>query len=221
MKRPAEHGNVVSSIILGVTAVINSIVLHKEFYSIIFWIPIWLGLFIFDTPLSRLLKNYGNIVIIIVIGITSIISISKNIWIILPYALFFVTYSTRINLARKRMNFLSVGIGILGYTFLFSMSWLSVGYELLIISGTLFLFMLGSEFLVRSVIRKKPYLSFYNLITILFVLINPLFLFYTTSLIRILAGIKIKKIKTIGIIESSLLLATIILLEMVVVYKII
>lgn len=221
MRKPAEHGNVISSTILGATAVINAILLHRDLYSIIFWAPIWMGLFIFDIPLSKLLKNYENMIIIILIAISSIISIAQNTWIILPYALFFITYSTRLYLTRKKMNFISVAIGILGYTVLFSMSWLVIGYEFLIISGTLFLFMLGSEFLVRAVLQKRPYLLLYNLITILFILVNPSFIFYMTSLIRILTGKKVKKIKTIGLIESFLLLITIMLMEVILVYKII
>ncbi len=220
MRRPAEHGNVVSSIVLGVTAVINGTLLGKNIFSLIYWIPIWTGLFIFDVPVSRLLKDRENLVPIIIIGFSAIIALLKNVWILLPYALFFTAYITRIFLVRKRMNFLSVALGILGYVLLFSLSWLTVGREFVIISITLFLFMLGSEFLVRSVIQKRPYLSLYNLVTVLFVLINPLFLLYTTSLIRIFAGLKIKKIKTIGIIESLLLLITVMLLEMFIVYKI-
>jgi hypothetical protein len=140
---------------------------------------------------------------------------------ILPYSLFFTAYLTKLYFARKRMNFISVGIGILGYTLLFSMTWLEIGYKLIIITGTLFLFMLGSEFLVRAIIQKRPYLLLYNFITIIFVLINPSFVFYVTSLIRIIVGKKVKKIKTIGIIESFLLLVTIIFLEITIVYEII
>jgi len=221
MRKPAEHGNVVSSIILGVTAVLNAILLHRDPYSIIFWVPIWTGLFIFDIPLPKLFKNYENMILIILIVISSIIAIVENIWIILPYSLFFTAYLTKLYFARKRMNFISVGIGILGYTLLFSMTWLEIGYKLIIITGTLFLFMLGSEFLVRAIIQKRPYLLLYNFITIIFVLINPSFVFYVTSLIRIIVGKKVKKIKTIGIIESFLLLITIIFLEITIVYKII
>jgi len=101
------------------------------------------------------------------------------------------------------------------------MTWLEIGYKLIIVTGTLFLFMLGSEFLVRAIIQKRPYLLLYNFITIIFVLINPSFVFYVTSLIRIIVGKKVKKIKTIGIIESFLLLVTIIFLEITIVYKII
>lgn len=219
MRKPAEHGNVISSIVLGVTSVLNGIILGRNYYSVIFWAPIWAGLFLYDVPISRLLRERENIIVVFIIGISAIISVILNLWLLIPYALFFIVYSLRIYLVKRRANFVGVALGLLGYALLFSSSWLKPGKELLIITITLFVFLLGSEFLVRSVVRKKRYLSFYNFITLTFVLFNPIFLLYSISLVRIISAYTINRIKTIGIIESTLLVLSMIMLEAFIVLR--
>lgn len=212
MHRPKEHGNVISSVVLGAFSIFNGIILQKNFLSIIFWIPIWLGLFLYDDPINNILHK-ENLILFFMIVFTAIISILYNIFLLIPYLVFFFVYFSRIFFSKKRAGYTSVILGLFGYSTLFSFSWLAPGRESIVITITLFLFMLGSEFLVRSVIKKKRYLSFYNFITLLFIFLNPVFLIYTTSIPRVIFAYTINKVKIIGILESILLIITIILLE--------
>lgn len=221
MRRPVEHGNLISSIVLGISAIFNSIILDKNFYSVLYWIPIWAGLFIFDIPLKKILNENMNILMIFIIGVTAILSLFLFRLLVIPYAIFLIVYVTRIYFTRMRISFVSVILGLLGYVLLFSLTWLLPSYKFIIITSTLFLFMLGSEFAVRGLVSKKKVLSLYNLITFLFAIINPIYIFYSISIARIIAVYRVKKIKIMGIIESSLLILAVIFLEIFVIFKII
>ncbi len=214
MKKPVEHGNIFTSAILGGSSVILSIALKRDFYSILFWLPIWMGLFLYDIPFKILWKSKKNILWMTFIIVFSVVSIYINLLLIIPYAIFFLDYAARTQLASRRLNYVGTLLGILGYVVLFGTTVDLNGIHAVILIGSLFSFMIGSEFTVRAKLSKRPLFLLYDIFPVFLAILSPVFLVFTISLVRIPVALKTKGLKPVGITETVLLLVATIVLSL-------
>ena len=213
VRRPAEHGSVVTSSILGIAAIANAIIMHRQFLAVAFWIPVWLGLFLYDVPFSKLAKNKTDLVLIIMIAAVALFSILENPVLIFPYLIFFLVYYTRIALVRRRKNFISIIAGIGSYVLLFFGTWGGLELKFLPLVTAMFLFLIGSEFAVRAVVTNDRKLLFYNILPAFFFILGPVYIVFSISIVRIISGYSTKKIRLIGMVESIIMVIMIAVIE--------
>ncbi len=209
MKRPVEHGNVFTSIILGVSSIIIAVVSKREFYSILFWIPIWMGLFLYDVPLKRLFKSKVDVAWLLLITALSIFAIHLDYLLLIPYVIFFATYALRLQMAARKLNYVGTSLGILAFVVLFAQTTDLGGSRGFLLLGALFVYMIGSEFSVRAKLSNNKTLLIYDLIPTILVVLNPVFLVFSLSVVRIPVAIKSKWLRTVGVTETLLLLVVI------------
>ena len=214
MKKPVEHGNIFTSAILGGSSVVLAIVLKRDFYSILFWIPIWMGLFLYDVPFKKLWKSGENVLWMILIIISAIVSIYINLLLIIPYIIFFVDYAVRVHLAARRLGYAGTIIGILAYVILFVTTSGLIGLHAIILIGSLFFFMIGSEFTVRAKLSKRWFLLIYDLFPVFLSILSPVFLVFALSVVRIPVALRAKGLKPVGITETAILLIVVIVLSL-------
>lgn len=214
MKKPVEHGNIFTSAILGSSSVVLAIVLKRDFYSILFWIPIWMGLFLYDVPFKKLWKSGENVLWMILIIISAIVSIYINLLLIIPYVIFFVDYAVRAHLAARRLGYAGTIIGILAYVILFVTTSGLIGLHAIILIGSLFSFMIGSEFTVRAKLSKRWFLLIYDLFPVFLSILSPVFLVFALSVVRIPVAFRAKGLKPVGITETAILLIVVIVLSL-------
>lgn len=205
MKKPVEHGNVISSIILGIFSVSIAIVSRRDFYSILFWVPIWMGLFLYDVPFRRLWKNRMDAIWMVIIFLISVFSIYVNVLLIIPYIIFLIDYALRLYLASRRLNYLGTVLGMFAFVFLFIQTVHITGFKEIYLLISIFVFIVGSEFTVNAVISKRRILLLYDIVPVLLMLLNPLFLVFSVSLVRIPVALKANGLRAIGITETSML----------------
>ncbi|MEM4772244.1 MAG: hypothetical protein QW460_04515, partial [Thermoplasmatales archaeon] len=164
MKKPAEHGNVVTSIVLGVSSITYAIVSKRYYESIIFWLPIFLGLFEYDVPFRTAIRKREDAIMIAVIFLLSVISLYYEYYLIIPYALFFAVYALRLRIVKNKLNQYANGVGLIAFSLMFSFTAVKLVTSSLILGLTLSVYFIGSEFAVRGKMRKKNILVLYNLI---------------------------------------------------------
>ena len=206
MKKPAEHGNVITSIILGIFSISIAITTRRDLYSILFWIPIWMGLFLYDVPFKRVWKSRMDLAWMAIIFLISIYSIYVNMLLIFPYIVFLFDYSLRLSLASKRLNYIGTVLGMLAFVILFTETAQISGFKEIYLLVSMFVFMVGSEFTVNAVLSKRRMLLLYDIVPVAFAFLNPLFLIFSISLVRIPIAFRARGLRTIGITETSLLL---------------
>ena len=214
MKKPVEHGNIFTSAILGGSSVVLAIVLKRDFYSILFWIPIWMGLFLYDVPFKKLWKSGENVLWMILIIISAVVSIYINLLLIIPYMIFFVDYAVRVHLAARRLGYAGTILGILAYVILFVTTSGPIGLHAITLIGSLFFFMIGSEFTVRAKLSKRWFLLIYDLFPVFLSILSPVFLVFALSVVRIPVALRAKGLKPVGITETAILLIVVIVLSL-------
>ena len=214
MRRPIEHGNIFSSIILGGSSVVLAILTRGYFISIIYWVPIWMGLFLYDVPFKRLWKSQIDTAWMIILVSASIASIYIDYLLIVPYAIFFLTYVLRIFLASRKLSYLGTVSGILGFVILFVETIGLTGNREILLMGSLFVYMIGSEFTVRAKLSSARYLLLYDLVPVVLVILNPVFLVFSLSVARIPVALKSKGLRPVGMTETVLLLSITILISL-------
>ncbi|MEM3246695.1 MAG: hypothetical protein QW078_03725 [Thermoplasmatales archaeon] len=203
MKKPAEHGNVVTSIVLGVSSITYAIVSKRYYESIIFWLPIFLGLFEYDVPFRTAIRKREDAIMIAVIFLLSVISLYYEYYLIIPYALFFAVYALRLRIVKNKLNQYANGVGLIAFSLMFSFTAVKLVTSSLILGLTLSVYFIGSEFAVRGKMRKKNILVLYNLVPPLMGLINPYFFIYSLSLARIPISLFSKSVRQVGMAETS------------------
>ncbi|MCW6158701.1 MAG: hypothetical protein LVQ63_04380 [Thermoplasmatales archaeon] len=214
MRRPVEHGNIFSSIILGGSSIVLAILTRGYFISILYWVPIWMGLFLYDVPFKRLWKSQIDTAWMIILVAASIASIYIDYLLIVPYAIFFLTYVLRIFLASRKLSYLGTVSGILGFVILFVETiGLTANREILLM-GSLFVYMIGSEFTVRAKLSSARYLLLYDLVPVVLVILNPVFLVFSVSVARIPIALKTEGLRPVGMTETVLLLSVTILISL-------
>lgn len=218
IRKPVEHGNVISSTILFTATLINGFLSHKLIIAIIAWIPIILGLFLYDVPIKIIGRDRRDYLLILFIAIIAFYSLIVDWLLIIPYAIFAITYSTRIYLSARRLNFITVIMGLVGYGVIFSILAYpkNISVEMLTIITSSFL--IGSEFSVRYFLKKNPIYLLYNIYPPLLIFLNSKALGLILTLIRIPLTLWAKKIKFIGIGESILLSIFIFLIELYLIF---
>ncbi len=214
VKKPVEHGNIFTSAILGGSSVVLAIVLKRDFYSILFWIPIWMGLFLYDVPFKKLWKSEENVLWMILIVISAVVSIYINLLLIIPYMIFFVDYAVRVHLAARRLSYAETILGILAYVILFVTTSGLIGLHAIMLIGSLFSFMIGSEFTVRAKLSKRSFLLIYDLFPVFLLILSPVFLVFALSVVRIPVALRAKGLKPVGITETAILLIVVIVLSL-------
>ena len=214
MKKPAEHGNVITSIILGIFSISIAIATRRGIYSILFWVPIWMGLFLYDVPFKKVWKSRIDLAWLTVIFLISIYSIYINILLIIPYIIFLLDYALRLYLASRRLNYIGTVLGMLAFVLLFVETVNISGLKEIYLLTSLFIYMVGSEFTVNAFLSKRKFLLLYDVIPVLLSVLNPVFLVFALSLIRIPVAIRARGLKIIGITETSLLLAVTVLISL-------
>lgn len=214
MRRPAEHGNVATSVILGISSVAVLFLMKKEAIGILFWLPVWMGLFLYDVPIRTALRSRKDEVWLTIIAISAGISVYIDHILFIPYVIFMLTYSFRITLSSMRINYVGTVSGILAYVLLFDATIGLGGIQGIMLVISLFAFMIGSEFTVRAKATRRPLLLFYDLVPVIMVLVNPVFMVYSLSLIRIPVALRTKGFKFVGAAETFLLLIVTVVLSM-------
>jgi hypothetical protein len=218
VKKPVEHGNVITSIILGIFSISIAIATRRDIYSILFWVPIWMGLFLYDVPFKKVWKSRNDLVWLVIIFLISIYSIYINILLIIPYIIFLLDYALRLYLASRRLNYIGTVLGMLAFIILFTETAQISGLKEIYLLVSMFVFMVGSEFTVNAVLSRKRILLLYDIVPVALAVLNPLFLVFSVSLLRIPIAFRARGLRTIGITETSLLLivtATISLLYLI------
>ena len=213
MKRPVEHGSVYTSVILGASSISLAIFLSKDYLSALYWVPIWMGLFLFDVPIKKIWKSRRELTWLITIAAISIFVVFTNHTLIIPYAFFLVVYGLRPFFASRRLNYIDTIIGMLAYTLLFTFTVNMIDFNGLLLIISLSIFMIGSEFAVRSKLSRKRVLLAYEIVPVLLILLNPFFAVYSLSLVRIPVTLGAKSLRTIGMTETMLLLVVTIVLS--------
>ena len=214
MRRPVEHGNIFSSIILGGSSIILAILSRGYFISILYWVPIWMGLFLYDVPFKRLWKSQIDTAWMIILVAVSIASIYIDFLLIVPYAIFLLTYALRIFLASRKLSYLGTVSGILAFVILFGETIGLIANREIMLIGSLFVYMIGSEFTVRAKLSSARYLLLYDLFPVVLVILNPVFLVFSVSVVRIPMALKTKGLRPVGITETVLLLMVTILISL-------
>ena len=214
MKKPVEHGNIFTSAILGGSSVVLAIVLKRDFYSILFWIPIWMGLFLYDVPFKKLWKSEENVLWMILIVICAVVSIYINLLLIIPYLIFFVDYAVRVQLTARQLSYAGTILGILAYVILFVTTSGLIGLHAITLIGSLFFFMIGSEFTVKAKLSKRSFFLIYDLFPVSLSIPSPVFLVFALSVVRIPVALRAKGLKPVGITETAILLIVVIVLSL-------
>ena len=80
--------------------------------------------------------------------------------------------------------------------------------------GSLFVYMIGSEFTVRAKLSSARYLLLYDLVPVVLVILNPVFLVFSLSVARIPVALKSKGLRPVGMTETVLLLSITILISL-------
>ena len=214
MRRPVEHGNIFSSIILGGSSIVLAILTKGYFISILYWVPIWMGLFLYDVPFKRLWKSQIDTAWMIILVAVSIASIYIDHLLIVPYAIFFLTYALRIFLASRKLSYLGTVSGILAFVILFVETIGLIANREIMLIGSLFVYMIGSEFTVRAKLSSARYLLLYDLVPVVLVILNPVFIVFSVSVVRIPMALKTKGLRPVGMTETVLLLMVTILISL-------
>ncbi len=214
MRRPVEHGNIFTSIILGGSSIILAILSRGYFISILYWVPIWMGLFLYDVPFKRLWKSQIDTAWMIILVAVSIASIYIDFLLIVPYAIFLLTYALRIFLASRKLSYLGTVSGILAFVILFGETIGLIANREIMLIGSLFVYMIGSEFTVRAKLSSARYLLLYDLFPVVLVILNPVFLVFSVSVVRIPMALKTKGLRPVGMTETVLLLMVTILISL-------
>ena len=214
MRRPVEHGNIFSSIILGSSSVVLAILTRGYFISILYWVPIWMGLFLYDVPFKRLWKSQIDTAWMIILVAASIASIYIDHLLIVPYAIFFLTYALRIFLASRKLSYLGTVSGILAFVILFVETIGLIANREIMLIGSLFVYMIGSEFTVRAKLSSARYLLLYDLVPVVLFILNPVFIVFSVSVVRIPMALKTKGLRPVGMTETVLLLMVTILISL-------
>ncbi|MEM0141389.1 MAG: hypothetical protein QXN66_05080 [Thermoplasmatales archaeon] len=201
-----EHGNVATSAVLGISSVAYALISRKGVEAILFWIPVFMGIFEYDVPLKIAIRNTGDLAMIAFIVAFAAASMLFLPYLIIPYALFFAVYATRLPMARNKLNHYGNAIGLLAYSLLFSFTIQGVNFLSFVIGGTLFLYLVGAEFSVRSKLKRNGKLLLYNVFPAFLGLLEPGFFIYSLSLIRIPAATVTREVRKIGMIETSLMI---------------
>ena len=214
MRRPVEHGNIFSSIILGGSSIVLAILTRGYFISILYWVPIWMGLFLYDVPFKRLWKSQIDTAWMIILVAVSIASIYIDFLLIVPYAIFLLTYALRIFLASRKLSYLGTVSGILAFVILFVETIGLIANREIMLIGSLFVYIIGSEFTVRAKLSSARYLLLYDLVPVVLVILNPVFLVFSVSVVRIPMALKTKGLRPVGMTETVLLLMVTILISL-------
>ena len=214
MRRPVEHGNIFTSIILGGSSIILAILSRGYFISILYWVPIWMGLFLYDVPFKRLWKSQIDTAWMIILVAVSIASIYIDFLLIVPYAIFLLTYALRIFLASRKLSYLGTVSGILAFVILFGETIGLIANREIMLIGSLFVYIIGSEFTVRAKLSSARYLLLYDLVPVVLVILNPVFLVFSVSVVRIPMALKTKGLRPVGMTETVLLLMVTILISL-------
>ena len=214
MRRPVEHGNIFSSIILGGSSIVLAILTRGYFISILYWVPIWMGLFLYDVPFKRLWKSQIDTAWMIILVAASIASIYIDYRLIVPYTIFFLTYALRIFLASRKLSYLGTVSGILAFVILFVETIGLIANREILLIGSLFVYMIGSEFTVRAKLSGARNLLLYDLVPLVLVILNPVFLVFSVSVARIPIALKTKGLRPVGMTETVLLLSVTILISL-------
>lgn len=192
-----EYGGWVTTILTFIFSISIYLIFDKNLlYLIIFWIPVLIGLTFYDLRINEVSLFY---LFFILIGIAfAILSLIFLYYFIVPYSLFLLSYLLRI----KKINNIFVTLtGLMGQVLMLYYSLVYIGFHSYLFIIMLFLYLYGSEFGVRSFIKKNFYYSIYNLIPFFISLITyPIFFL---AILR-LFYFKIKNIKFVGVSESTL-----------------
>ncbi len=192
----------------------NSLIYHSYALVLLAWIPVIIGLFIFDLPFRNISKSRSDFAVLLVIIIIALIAVTLTPVLLIPYFLFGVSYMTRIPLIKRKKSYITPILGLLGYASLFSLllpTTLTMKMEAF---SAFFIYMLGSEFTVRYFLKKDTIFILYDIVPLFLILLNMRFIGAAVSLLRIPSAIFSKKIKYIGIMESILLAVFTVLFEL-------
>jgi hypothetical protein len=172
-----------------------------------------MGLFLYDIPFKIASRRGLDVFWMILIGAFSLIDIFLNASLTVPFAIFLFVYIARMFMVQRRISQLGNGLGMLGYSFLFVLTFGSMNAGDLLLVASLFVFMLGSEFTVISVIRRRRALLIYNIIPPLLFFLNPIFGILAISLGRIPVALVARRVRTVGMVETLFLLVVVVVLE--------
>jgi hypothetical protein len=172
-----------------------------------------MGLFLYDVPFRTALRKGLDILWMILIGAFSLIDIFLDASLIIPFAIFLFVYIARLFLVQRKIPQLGNGLGMLGYSFLFVLAFGRMNAGGLLLVASLFVFMLGSEFTVMSVIKRRRVLLIYNIVPPFLFFLNPLFGILAISLGRIPVALVARKVRIVGIVETLFLLVVVVVLE--------
>ncbi len=176
-----------------------SLFIYREITLTIFWIPLLSGLIILDFN-GKIKKIF-----FIISFIFSLISVGIYYFFFFSYIFFLLIYIFKNRIFKR--SYVKAIMGIAGIVLSFYTTSIYFSHNTYLFSLLLFLFMIGSEFTVRSIITKNKVYLLYNLIPLTFIFLNPLNVIFSLSIIRIPLGIKGIKIKWVGISESLILIA--------------
>ncbi|MGC8645418.1 MAG: hypothetical protein ACP5UO_04020 [Thermoplasmata archaeon] len=205
MRRPVEHGNVVTSVLLGGSSILYALSTKGNPEVVIFWLPIFIGLFEYDVPLKLAIRKRSDVFLLSTISLIALISLLIDLYVILPYILFLAAYALRIPLARRKLNRYGNAVGLLAYSLLFTLT-LEIAIPLsLLLAATLFLYLLGSEFAVLAMLKRDRRLLLYNLLPPFLGLLSIPFFIYSLSLVRITVSLFGTDIRKVGLAETFLL----------------
>ena len=173
-----------------------------------------MGLFLYDVPFKRLWKSQIDTAWMIILVAVSIASIYIDFLLIVPYAIFLLTYALRIFLASRKLSYLGTVSGILAFVILFVETIGLIANREIMLIGSLFVYMIGSEFTVRAKLSSARYLLLYDLFPVVLVILNPVFLVFSVSVVRIPMALKTKGLRPVGMTETVLLLMVTILISL-------
>ncbi|MEM0502095.1 MAG: hypothetical protein QXE07_00995 [Thermoplasmata archaeon] len=197
MKISKEFGGWITSILTFILSIHYSIAGGFIFQTIIFWIPVFLGLMMFDTHLNEF--KIQEIILTLIALFAALYSIYIYIYLFIPYTLFLFSYYLK---TIKFKNYMVTLTGIFGESLMLLFSSSFSGKIVILIPFLIFIYLYGAEFGVRSFLKKNVYYSFYNFLPAAISI--PLgFPIFSISILRLIY-FKIKKIKIIGIFETIL-----------------
>ncbi|MGC8497286.1 MAG: hypothetical protein ACP5NL_04735 [Thermoplasmata archaeon] len=211
LKVSREYGGWISTILIfGLTIGIVIIKRGNIIDSIIFWIPIFLGISIFDANIRNITNDKYVIAILFIATIIGVLSILIDFLFLITYLLFLIIFFSRPYFKKIRKTYINTALGMIALVLSFFITLHFAGINAAFFSIALLGYMIGAEFTVSSFLHKSKQLLAYNIVPVFFILLNPFYLIFSISLLRIALTIKSDKLKYVGIGESIFLLVIVV-----------
>jgi hypothetical protein len=186
MKISREYGGWISTILI--FSLTTGLIIIKRgdiIDTVIFWVPIFFGISIFDVSIRDIIKDkYATFILFIatIIGIFAILIYSLFL---LIYLLFLIILLTRPYFKHIKKMYITTVLGMVALVLSFFLTLHFTGIYAIPFSFALLAYLIGAEFTVRSFLRKSRPLLAYNIVPILFILFSPFYLIFSVSLLRI------------------------------------